>query len=163
MGRGSVRRLPRARDGLPVGGSQRTLLVGLGEVTGVAVDGAGDVFAADYEGDRVVDLPVGGSQRTLPLSGLIEPQGVAVGGAGDVYVTDAIGDVFELPVGGPQEGLPFSGLSGSVFGFGVAVGAEGDVYVADTLNDRAVELAPIVSSRSCVISPGPGPAGSSMA
>jgi hypothetical protein len=121
MGRGSVRRLPRARDGLPVGGSQRTLLVGLGEVTGVAVDGAGDVFAADYEGDRVVELPVGGSQRTLPFSGLIEPQGVAVGGAGDVYVTDAIGDVFELPVGGPQEGLPFSGLSGSVFGFGVAV------------------------------------------
>lgn len=57
--------------------SQQTLETGLlGDE--VAVDSAGDVFATDFSGNRVVELSAGGVQTTLPFTGLSHPIGVAV-------------------------------------------------------------------------------------
>jgi Kelch motif/NHL repeat len=61
---------------------------GLFYPSGVAMDGAGDVFIADQGNNRVVEVPAGGGAQTTVGSGLITPQGVAVDGAGDVFIAD---------------------------------------------------------------------------
>lgn len=150
---------------LPVGGAQQTLpFSGLSFPQGVAVDAAGDVFVADTGNSRVVELPVGGSQQTLSFSGLFQPEGVAVDGARDAFVADQGNNrVVELPVGGSQQTLPFSGLDlQDSQHVGVAVDGAGDVYLTDEANGRVVELSPVVPSGSFVISPGSGPASSSI-
>ena len=127
--RNDVVELPRTPTGY---GSQITLpFSGLDTPEGIAVDGAGDVFVADFYGFRVVELPAGGTtQLTLPFNGLAVPTGVAVDNAGDVFVTDgANNDVLELPVGGgAQMTLPFSGLNLPV---AIAVDAAGNVIVTE--------------------------------
>src|ERR1035441_8261894 len=75
------------------GGAQFTVGSGLNDPTGVAVDGAGDVFIADSSNNRVVEVPylgngTYGTQTDVPRLGLHGPQGVAVDGAGDVFIAD---------------------------------------------------------------------------
>jgi hypothetical protein len=79
---------------------------------------------------------------------------------GDVFVADTHNNrVVELPAGGSQQTLPFSGLDAP---YGVAVDLAGDVFVADTFNRRVVQLSPSLTTGSFVLSPGSGPAGSSI-
>ena len=86
---------------------------------GVAVDSTGDLFVADFDHNRAVELPKTptgyGPQITLPLSGdLSFPWGIAVDGAGDVFSAgyDFIDNpqVVELPKTatgyGPETALP---------------------------------------------------------
>ena len=70
------------------GGAQTTVGSGLNYPTGVAVDGAGDVFIADSDNNRVVEVPAGGGAQTTVGSGLNYPSGVAVDGVGDVFIAD---------------------------------------------------------------------------
>ena len=48
----------------PVAAPQTTVGSGLSSPAGVAVDGAGDVFIADYGNNRVVEVPAGGGAQT---------------------------------------------------------------------------------------------------
>lgn len=68
---------------------------------GVAADGAGNVYVADFGNSRVVKLAAGATTQTvLPFTGLKNAEGVAVDAAGNVYVTD--GDhnrILKLPAG----------------------------------------------------------------
>src|SRR4029077_4044486 len=74
---------------------------GLRNPIDVAVDPVGDVFVADTQNARVVELPKGGSQTTLAFTGLSYPQWVALDAAGDVFVADTgKGQVLELTNGG---------------------------------------------------------------
>ncbi len=122
-----------------IGFEQNTLpFSGLSIPEGVAVDSAGDLFVADSDHQRVVELHAGGgSQVTLPFTGLGFPQGVAVDSAGDVFVTDPEHSrVVELPHGGgAQVTLPFTGLE---FPRNIAVDSAGDLFVTDI--HRVVEL-----------------------
>jgi large repetitive protein len=105
---------------------------------GVAVDAKGDVFIADSENDRVVEIPAGGAQITVPASGLNYPTGVAVDGAGDVFIADSNNNrVVEVPAGGGAQIRVGSGLS---YPSGVAVDGAGDVFIADSNNNRVVEI-----------------------
>ena len=82
--------------------SQVTLpFTGLLYPSGVAVDSRGDVFVADTDNARVMELPHGSvSPVTLPFTGLVLPRQVAVDSAGDVFVADTINSrVVELPHG----------------------------------------------------------------
>ncbi len=113
---------------------------GLYEPQGLAVDGAGSVYVADFN-NRVVKLAAGSnSQTVLPFDGLNYPEGVAVDSAGNVYVADRGNDrVVELTAGSNnQTVLPFDGLNNPD---GVAVDSAGDVFVTDTDNNRVVKLA----------------------
>jgi sugar lactone lactonase YvrE len=124
-------------------GTQTTVPAGgLNSPQNVAVDAAGDVFIADNDNNRVVQVLSNGSTQTLPASGLSSPQSVAVDGAGDVFIADWNNSrVVEVPWTGSGYGalttLPTNGLSNPK---GVAVDAAGDVFIADYFNNRVLEL-----------------------
>ncbi|OBH51540.1 serine/threonine-protein kinase PknD [Mycobacterium sp. E2479] len=112
---------------------------GLYQPQGLAVDGAGTVYVADFN-NRVVSLAAGSNdQKVLPFNGLSYPEGVAVDSQGAVYVADRGNSrVLKLAAGSTaQTELPFTGLKNPD---GVAVDAGGTVYVADTDNNRVVKL-----------------------
>ncbi len=106
---------------------------------GLAVDGAGAVYVADFN-NRVVSLAAGSnSQTVLPFTGLNYPEGVAVDAQGSVYVADrGNGRVVKLAAGAStQTVLPFTGLKNPD---GVAVDSAGNLYVTDTDNNRVLKL-----------------------
>ena len=86
------------RRSRPPGGYDQPQLVYacLYEPTAVALDGAGNLFVADLDG-QVVELPAasGYSQVKLLVSGLLEPTSLAFDGAGNLFVGD--NTVYELP------------------------------------------------------------------
>ncbi len=62
--------------------AQTTVGTGLDAPYGVAVDGAGNLFIADYVNNRVVKVPAnGGAQVSLLQGRLQQPKDVAVDGA----------------------------------------------------------------------------------
>jgi serine/threonine-protein kinase len=96
---------------------------------GVAVDGKGTVYVADYGNKRVVALPAGSTAQTvLPFTGLRGPSGVAVDAAGNVYVADSSNSrVLKLAAGSDtQTELPLTQLTG--FAAGIAVDTAGNLY-----------------------------------
>jgi sugar lactone lactonase YvrE len=119
---------------------------------GIALDGAGDLFMADYTQARVVEVPFGGGPAiaidpTVNAQSLIVPSGLAVDGAGDLFIGDVAknrtgGRVVEVPAGGGAaiaidptvNGLPLNGPSG------LAVDGAGDLFIADEFNGRVVEV-----------------------
>lgn len=96
------------------------------------MDGAGDVFGAEYSFDQVTELVAGSSTPTvLPFTGLKHPWGVAVDSAGDVLVTDEDNKrVLRLAAGSStQTVVPITGLRQPL---GLAVDAT-NLYVSDVL------------------------------
>ena len=78
-------------------GTQTTLPAsGLNAPEGVAVDSAGNVFIADTDNSRVLELPKTatgyGAQTALPFSGVyhrgVAATGIAVDSVGDVFIAD---------------------------------------------------------------------------
>jgi serine/threonine-protein kinase len=126
---------------LTAGSNATTVLPfnGLYQPQGLAVDGAGTVYVADFN-NRVISMaPGSNSQKELPFTGLNYPEGVAVDSQGAVYVADRGNSrVVKLAAGSKdQTVLPFNGLKNPD---GVAVDPAGNVYVADTDNNRIVKL-----------------------
>jgi hypothetical protein len=110
--------------GNPIGGA------GVG---GVAVDSAGDVFAAQGSLSEIPKIPTGyGSQTPLPFNGA--PYGVAVDNAGNLFVV--AGDLVELPKVGTGFGGQTTLLPGSFAA--VATDSAGNVYATE--GNGALEL-----------------------
>ncbi|MGI8751400.1 MAG: putative Ig domain-containing protein, partial [Acidimicrobiales bacterium] len=101
----------------------------------------GDVFIADTNNSRVVEVPAGGGAQTTVGSGLSSPDGAAVDAAGDVFIADTNNSrVVEVPAGGGAQTTVDAGLNGPNGPFDVAVDARGDVFISDIGNNRVVEV-----------------------
>jgi len=123
----------------------------LSRPSGVAVDGAGTLYIADYGNDRVLELPANGGAATAidpPVSseygtGLIDPAGVVVDGAGNLYISSLESNlVAEVPAG---NGAPIA-LDPSVNGLaldypcGLAVDGAGNLFIANVDVGFVVEV-----------------------
>jgi tripartite motif-containing protein 71 len=120
-----------------------------GEVSGLALDGHGHIFAVE---NRIVEFSLQGSvvrqwgttgsgpgQFNLPIR-------VALDAAGDVFVTDAGNNRIQKfsPSGQPLAQWGHAGTTAGEFNFpvGITVDGQGDLYVADFRNGRIQKLAP---------------------
>jgi sugar lactone lactonase YvrE len=139
---------------IPAGGGTASAVstspVTLGtSITGVAVDGAGNLFIADYYHNQIVVVTPGGAASILSISGLSpalgEPTELAFDGAGNLYIGDyaangrsysrvvEISSLFVL--GSTSRGIG-TVLSTGSYTFssstitGVTVGPNGTVYIA---------------------------------
>ncbi|AYE95644.1 serine/threonine protein kinase [Mycobacterium paragordonae] len=115
--------------------------IGYGDLGGVTVDAAGNVFVVDTGNKKVFKLAANTNAPTeIPIRGLTKPKSVAVDSAGTLYITDwstpGTGQVWKLPPGAtsPVE-LPF----GAILPSGLAVDGGGNVYVS--ARDQVLRLA----------------------
>ncbi len=127
---------------------------------GVAVDGSGNVYAADQGTNAVMEIPfgcVGSSCMTTLGGGFRAPTGVALDAGGNVYVADrGNGAVKEIPPGCGGSSCVIT-LGGGFFSpNGVALDWNGNVYVADQGNNAVKEIPFGCVSPSCVSTLGGG-------
>ena len=141
---------------------------------GIAVDGAGTVYVADYGNQMIRKITAAGNVTTLAgnagVSGAADgigtaatfnnPSGITVDGAGNLYVTDAGGNTIRMitPAGVVTTIAGTAGAHGSADGtgaaasfwnpIGIAVDTAGNLYVADTGNQtiRKITVARAVST-----------------
>jgi sugar lactone lactonase YvrE len=117
------------------GGPQTTVASGLDEPSGVAVDGAGDVFMVQqYPDSDVVEYYARGGQRTL--AGGTYPVSVAVDAEGDAFVGNQLG-VQKFPAAGGQTTV----YSSPAYPPGVAVDDHGDVFFSGN-SGEVIEVHP---------------------
>jgi len=133
---------------------------------GVAVDGSGNVYVADYSNHRVQKLTL--STNTWSEWGAADggagsdlgefdrPSGVAVDGSGNVFVADSGNHrVQKLTLSsnawnewGKSGGGPGVGLGEFLAPSGVAVDGSGNVYVTDSAHHRVQKLNPSTNAWS---------------
>jgi len=119
---------------------------GLTQAVGVAVDGSGNVYIAEY-GQVVKETPSGGSYAKSTVAStaapfyLDYPQQIAVGSSGNVYIADVYtSSVLKgTPSGASYTASTVASDAVVADPQGVAVDSNGNVYIADTLNNRVVE------------------------
>jgi hypothetical protein len=109
------------------GGAESPVGSGFNHPTGVAEDGAGNIFVAQsgivYEIAKAT-----GVQTQLNLSGVTEPNDLAIDGAGNLYISEPnLGKVIQVTPSGVQTSVG-TGLSAPR---GIALDAGGNVYIAD--------------------------------
>ena len=138
---------------------------------GVAVDGSGNVYVADWGNSRIRKITTGGTVTTLAGGGGSEwngagysggngtsagfsyPSGGALDWSGNVYVADTRNNrIRKITPGGTVTTLAGSGTAGYADGnglsasfrypYGVAVDGSGNVYVADSFNNRIRKITP---------------------
>jgi sugar lactone lactonase YvrE len=121
--------------------------------SGLAVAGAGHLFIADCNNNRVREVNLstgvittvagigtpgyrgdGGQATAAPLAW---PAGVAVDSSGDLFIADTYHNrILELSTSGVLTTVVGSGL---LFPSGVAVDSSGDLFIADTWHNRVIE------------------------
>jgi hypothetical protein len=109
---------------------------GLNNPLGVAVDGLGDVYIADSDNSRVVEVSANGTQTTVG-TGLVFPIGLAVDAAGDVFIADdGNNDVVDVSPNGTQTTVG-TGLNEP---FSVALDGAGDLFIANYGTNQVLEV-----------------------
>ena len=142
-------------------GSMVTLVSsGLSSPGGVAVDGAGNVYIADYLNNAIKEWNAATQQvTTLVSSGLWGPTGPAVDGSGNVYFADNFNNAVKEWIASTQQvtTLVASGLNAPG---GVAVDGSGNVYIADYYNNAIKEWSAATQQVTTLVSSGlNGPTG----
>jgi hypothetical protein len=134
--------------------------------TGVAVDGAGNVYVADIQNCTIRKITPAGVVTTLagaagelgftdgtgPAARFQYPRGLAVDGAGNIYVADMGNNAIRMVTpdgvvttlaGGRQGSADGTGSAASFNGpHAVVVDGAGNIYVADTYNNSIRMITP---------------------
>jgi sugar lactone lactonase YvrE len=119
-----------------------------GSPANTAVDGAGDLFIADFGNNRVLEIPAGGGTPTVIAptvngEGLNGPYGVAVDGAGNLYISDYFHSrIVEVPAGGGAATAFDPTANGTALSepAELAVDGAGDLFIVDNANSRVIEV-----------------------
>lgn len=137
-----------AQEAYPIGYESTLVYQGLSAPAGVAVDGSGNVYIADYSNNRVLleTFQANGTyvQSTIG-SGLLTPHGVAVDATGKVFIADTGNHrvVEEVPAGGgayTQTVLMPAGNTYIPNPTGIAVDGADNVYLTDPNTGNVVQL-----------------------
>jgi sugar lactone lactonase YvrE len=106
---------------------------------GIAIDGAGNLYIADWSNGRIRMVDTSGIIHTV-IASLSQPRGVAVDSSGNVYVADTgHHEVLKVNTSAISTVLAGDGTAGNINGelsspSGVAVDTSGNVYIADSGN-----------------------------
>ena len=126
-----------------------TLGSGLVYLTGIAVDGAGNLFVADSSAQLIAELPWTGSsanngygsQVTLAnstaLGANVHPQGIAVDSAGNVFflasTSNTTGELIKIPYVSGTYSTSLVTIDDTLYSpFGIAIDTNSNLYVADS-------------------------------
>lgn len=124
------------------------------DITGVALDGRGDIYLAELSANRVAEYSING--KFIMAFGthgsgpgqLSSPGKVAIDSQGNVYVTDIDNNRVQKFSATGQPLAQWGGLDASSdpgkfnFPIGMAVDSEGNVFVVDAYNYRIQKLSP---------------------
>ncbi len=141
-------------------GLQSTLLSGLSNPVGMAVDAGGNLFVADQYNSAVKEILATGGYTTVNVlgSGFNQPGSVAVDSAGNIFVADTLNNSVKeiLAAGG------YTTVNTLAAGFnrvwGIAVDGTGNVFVADNYAGAVDELT--IASGYATVTPLSGYSGS---
>ena len=109
----------------------------------IAVDGAGNIYVANYTSNTVTVYPAGSYGNITPSltiggenTGLDEPDGIAVDGAGNIYVSNYGSSTVTIYAAGSSGNISYSSVIGGFntgldYPAGVALDASGNIYVAN--------------------------------
>jgi sugar lactone lactonase YvrE len=130
----------------------------------LALDGAGDIYSANYVGSNVVKIPANGSSSSVVAFGVLTPAigfvaGVAVDGAGDLFFTDHNNSrIGIVSAGGYTSILSIAGLSPALNEpTGIFFDGPGNLYISDWQNNRVVKVTQLaVAQKSSQSSSGTG-------
>jgi sugar lactone lactonase YvrE len=122
-------------------GTQSTFASGLDPIA-LAVNGAGDVFAADYHAGNIYEYSPGGVQLSTFASGLSFPISMTFNSSGDLFVGSGYGNgngiITEITPGGTQSVF----ASGLNFPTGLAFNSAGDLFESDNGTENVNEFTP---------------------
>ena len=112
-----------------------------------AVDGAGDIYVANYTGSNVVKIAAGGGSASVVSTGAFtinEAAGVAVDGAGNLYISDYGNDrILLVKSDGAVSVLTITGLGTAINQpAALSLDGAGNLYIADWGNSRIVKVTP---------------------
>jgi streptogramin lyase len=114
----------------PPSWTQQTLLSGLNNPSGVALDRSGNLYVAEFGANRVRKLTPEGTVTTLAFTGLNGPSGVAVGPDGSVYVASVNNQQIKKLTPDGVQTVEFQGGDLSLSTRDVAVDATGTIYIS---------------------------------
>ncbi|MGC2637967.1 MAG: choice-of-anchor D domain-containing protein, partial [Acidobacteriaceae bacterium] len=128
--------------------TESTIVGGLSAASGLAVDGAGNVYISNAANNTTLKETVSGGSYTQSIvadsinNGLSNPAGVAVDGSGNVYIADFNNHRVVKETLSPSGYVQSTVASGFVNPGDVAVDGAGNLYVADFMGNIVVKETP---------------------